>query len=219
MPELQQLRIRSVTPPERCEICHQSDFFDPVSNTCARCAEVRLVLFEPLTLAARNETETGEQFWDLLLVGSRYGFLGAAASGILAFLASRYVFVSEHPVRNAFLFAELAFLIGTLVGVLRRGGNAETARIAARNAVYCFVFGGNFTGILYFVNYASPNLDGMDFLRFIGFCLFGASVFALGGGFIGAVLSVLIPQHHWLRRPEAREFPGGDIPPVPGKEL
>src|SRR5262245_22065959 len=34
MPELQ---IKTETPPQRCEICHQSDYFDPQANYCSRC--------------------------------------------------------------------------------------------------------------------------------------------------------------------------------------
>ncbi len=211
MQELQRLRVRTVTPAARCEICHQSDFFDPVSNLCARCAEVRVSLFEPLAPQPVDDDGNGRQFWELLLVGSRYGLTAALLAGSAAALCTTFVFPSEHPVRISFLFAELAFLIGTLVGVLRRGGNPETVRIAARNAMYCFMFGGILTGALYFINFASPHLDALDFLKFIGFCLFGGGVFALGGGFIGAVLSVLIPRHHWLRRPEVTEIEGVEI--------
>lgn len=211
MPELQRLTVRTVTPAARCEICHQSDFFDPESNICARCAGVRVSFFEPLARQPLDDDGNGEQFWDLLLVGSRYGLCAGLLAGAVSALLTTLVFPNDHPVRISFLFGELAFLIGTLVGVLRRGGNPETIRIAARNAVYCFMFGGLFTGALYFINFASPNLDGMDFLRFIGFCLFGGGVFALGGGFIGAVLSVLIPRHHWLRRPETAENEGDEM--------
>jgi hypothetical protein len=211
MQELQRLRVRTVTPAARCEICHQSDFFDPISNLCARCAEVRVSLFEPLAPQPVDDDGNGEQFWDLLLIGSLYGVAAAFLVGTLAALASTFFFHSPRPIRNALVFAEVAFLVGTLVGVLRRGGNAQTLRIAARNAMYCFMFGGILTGALYFINFASPNLDGLDFLKFIGFCLFGGGVFALGGGFIGAVLSVLIPRHHWLRRPEVTEIEGVEI--------
>lgn len=38
MPE--RIIIRKQTPPERCEICHQSDELDPVTHQCRRCANV-----------------------------------------------------------------------------------------------------------------------------------------------------------------------------------
>ncbi|MBX7220800.1 MAG: TMEM43 family protein [Blastocatellia bacterium] len=34
------LQIKRETLPVRCEICHQTDCFDPLSNSCSRCAAV-----------------------------------------------------------------------------------------------------------------------------------------------------------------------------------
>lgn len=36
------IHIKASSPPKRCEICHQSDLFDEVSNVCSRCANVPL---------------------------------------------------------------------------------------------------------------------------------------------------------------------------------
>ena len=36
------LIVRREHLPERCEICHQSDQFDPVANHCSRCSLVKL---------------------------------------------------------------------------------------------------------------------------------------------------------------------------------
>lgn len=35
-----QIKIKSELLPERCEICHQSDCFDPITNTCSRCNKI-----------------------------------------------------------------------------------------------------------------------------------------------------------------------------------
>jgi hypothetical protein len=32
--------IVNESSPQRCEICHQTDFFDPATNSCARCHNV-----------------------------------------------------------------------------------------------------------------------------------------------------------------------------------
>lgn len=38
----QQLKIRSTSLAERCEICHKSDQFDPAKNFCSRCQNIAL---------------------------------------------------------------------------------------------------------------------------------------------------------------------------------
>jgi hypothetical protein len=35
-----ELKVRAESLPERCEICHQDDRFDPQTNHCSRCAGV-----------------------------------------------------------------------------------------------------------------------------------------------------------------------------------
>lgn len=37
---MKEIRIKRETPPERCEICHQSDCFDAQNNSCSRCQDV-----------------------------------------------------------------------------------------------------------------------------------------------------------------------------------
>ncbi len=37
---MQQLKIKTESLPERCEICHQSDLFDPEANLCSRCSDI-----------------------------------------------------------------------------------------------------------------------------------------------------------------------------------
>jgi hypothetical protein len=36
------LKIKNESTPERCEICHQSDFLDPISNECLRCRDIKI---------------------------------------------------------------------------------------------------------------------------------------------------------------------------------
>ncbi|MBX7222287.1 MAG: hypothetical protein K1Y36_20225 [Blastocatellia bacterium] len=42
-----QFRIRSERPPERCEVCHQADRFDPETGACGRCQQL---LVRPLQI-------------------------------------------------------------------------------------------------------------------------------------------------------------------------
>ena len=34
---MSRIQVKSQTYPERCEVCHQTDLFDPVLNSCSRC--------------------------------------------------------------------------------------------------------------------------------------------------------------------------------------
>src|SRR6185503_6475328 len=36
---MNKLKIKTEFFPERCDICHQTDCFDPVKNHCARCSQ------------------------------------------------------------------------------------------------------------------------------------------------------------------------------------
>lgn len=197
--EVRPLRVRSVSLAVRCEVCHQADCYDPTTNICSRCQDV-LPLVTPRKSLPEPTFDSLERFWTMLLAGSRVGVVGSLLVVTLYVLLRQTVWPDAHPIRNGVMFAELGFLIGTFAGVLRHGGHADTPRIAAHNAMLGFVFGGILTGLLYLLRFASPDLDGADFLRFLAFCTFGGLVFALGGGFIGAVLSVLIPVNHPLRR-------------------
>ncbi len=197
--EIQPLRVRSVSLAVRCEVCHQSDCYDPETNICSRCHDV-LPLVVPRKSPPEPAFDSLGRFWTMLLAGSRVGLLGSLLAVTLYLVLRHTVLPDTHPIRNGLMFAEIGLLIGTFIGVLHHGGHAETPRIAAHNAMLGFVFGGILTGLLYLLRFASPELDGVDFLRFLVLCTFGGLVFALGGGFIGAVLSVLVPVNHPLRR-------------------
>ncbi|MFQ3580423.1 MAG: hypothetical protein SNJ67_13920 [Chloracidobacterium sp.] len=199
MMEIQPLRVRSVSLAARCEICHQADCYDPASNVCSRCQDV-LPFIAPSGTLRQPTFDSLERFWTMLLAGSRVGFVSSLVVVALYIAWRQTGFPDAHPIRNGTMFAEIGFLVGTFAGVLRHGGHAETPRIAAHNAILGFIFGGILTGLLYLLKFAAPDLDGADFLRFLAFCTFGGLIFALGGGFIGAVLSVLIPVDHPLRR-------------------
>jgi hypothetical protein len=36
------IQIKTQLPPERCEVCHQSDLFYPQRNYCTRCSEIAI---------------------------------------------------------------------------------------------------------------------------------------------------------------------------------
>jgi hypothetical protein len=58
---MSELKVKTVSPPARCEICHQSDLFRPENNYCRRCADlpikkspVNSQLFSPAVLGFKN---------------------------------------------------------------------------------------------------------------------------------------------------------------------
>ena len=48
-----ELKIRSESLPDRCEICHQADYFNPQTNHCSRCANITA----PITSPEKSRTE------------------------------------------------------------------------------------------------------------------------------------------------------------------
>lgn len=43
------LKVKTESLPERCEICHQSDLFDPQRNQCSRCSGIDVKPVSSLT--------------------------------------------------------------------------------------------------------------------------------------------------------------------------
>src|SRR5690349_3505256 len=50
---MNKLNVKFETLPERCEICHQSDHFAPMTNHCSRCSSISA------SLSARLEENDG----------------------------------------------------------------------------------------------------------------------------------------------------------------
>ncbi len=56
---MENLQIKSESLPNRCDICHQSDFFDPIKNICTRCSSVqeKIELLDPKNQSALRNLE------------------------------------------------------------------------------------------------------------------------------------------------------------------
>src|SRR5256885_10171528 len=48
-----ELQIKTGSLPQRCEICHKVDCFDPKTNYCSRCANAKVV--EPVRIEDKPE--------------------------------------------------------------------------------------------------------------------------------------------------------------------
>lgn len=81
------LIVRREHLPERCEICHQSDQFDPVANRCSRCELVVIgptpqTTRAPVTIFRFQRTTSTEE--DSIILGIVLSFL--CSGGILFLL-------------------------------------------------------------------------------------------------------------------------------------
>ena len=44
---MEKLEIKKEALPQRCEICHKTDYFDPQNNYCLRCKDIFARNFQP----------------------------------------------------------------------------------------------------------------------------------------------------------------------------
>lgn len=81
MATVETFQIKTEGLPQRCEICHQDDLFDPFSGHCGRCSQI--VPPNPVNLAFPNADERVERRWPnvVSLLGS--GTLGLIGFGLL----------------------------------------------------------------------------------------------------------------------------------------
>ena len=76
--------IKQETLPVRCEVCHQADFFEPLSNHCSRCYPVierQRENLKPLQTNSPYETLKG-----CLFIGSICGLVYGGVGLVISFL-------------------------------------------------------------------------------------------------------------------------------------
>src|SRR5438132_1586183 len=118
------LQIKNENFPQRCEICHQSDCFDPKTNFCSRCAEIKIkpesiYCKNPIFIDAVNDARFVKTFGIISLVSSVLVFLGAyfgLGLGLTVFGYGKSKFYR----RLGLIIAIMAFAtaIGPLIGIL-----------------------------------------------------------------------------------------------------
>lgn len=92
------LKIKHESTPERCEICHQSDYLDPITNECLRCRDVKIPF-------SHNEFE--EENYNFFFSFSRT----AATKAIASLLAISFVI-------NIIGLSATIFLVGGVFSIL-----------------------------------------------------------------------------------------------------
>ena len=68
----QQITVRKESFPVRCDICHQSDQFDPKKGLCSRCSNLLLPIHIDIP---KTEPKLKESFFDILTFGWVGGFI------------------------------------------------------------------------------------------------------------------------------------------------
>lgn len=99
------LKIKTESLPQRCEICHQNDEFDPETGVCGRCGD----------LSAEKLAEPVERLNLLQRAYMRANFLAALTEiRTRSFLERR--FRNNGPLRVAF-YAFITLSIGLIIGL------------------------------------------------------------------------------------------------------
>ena len=114
------LIIRHQTLPTRCEICHQSDLFEPTTGQCGRCAEMVTQMVATQSAATGFLPPAEDLTWlelvaTRLLIGVFFmmvaGAIGIGAGMILALLIGQVAII-------LIAIGVLVILVGFLLAIL-----------------------------------------------------------------------------------------------------
>src|SRR5437016_2826106 len=107
---MDKLEIKTVSLPERCEVCHKDDCFDAVGNYCTRCAGVTEIEFTSpgwkILQRPRQPLSLFASFW--------FGTAGLIP-GILIFFLVSWVTSRMPDLSNIFRFFLLLVFLPALV--------------------------------------------------------------------------------------------------------
>jgi hypothetical protein len=117
------LKVKTESPPERCEICHQTDCFDPHNNYCSRCSIISIQLHqqrESLEFHRSNEnTVKGllvTQYWKNCINHPISKTIKLMAwFFLIIYISSRFPF----PIAKLFLLIPIPILFALLCVLLR----------------------------------------------------------------------------------------------------
>jgi hypothetical protein len=66
------IQIKSESLPQRCEICHQTDYYDPINNICLRCANVPI---QEVNAPVIDQAQVRARLWKAENFTSKYGHI------------------------------------------------------------------------------------------------------------------------------------------------
>ena|SRR6185369_8551502 len=114
---MQNLVIKSETLSTHCEICRQSDCYDPLSNSCSRCSSLYEVT-EGVIPEKRRSLDTGE-------IGTIFGAIAGALIGLIGEEIGRMFLI-----QTSFFFVILGLAIfGAILGAIAGTGFERFCRV------------------------------------------------------------------------------------------
>lgn len=101
---------------ERCEICHQADFYDAVNNHCARCANVPdLLLKNRLVLAQYYAYLNFKQLAGAVIFGGISGFTLSTLFSVMDGLLVGAIDFNEDMMASAMVMTFFGMILGVPV--------------------------------------------------------------------------------------------------------
>ena len=102
---MEKLQVKITSFPKRCEICHQTDLFDPVKNFCERCdtnSSIKKLKIENLALTHPQVPELRE----LMPVTRFVATLGTIVISLLIIESFSRITVIAYPEKYTNLLTE-----------------------------------------------------------------------------------------------------------------
>lgn len=135
------LEIKIEKYPQRCEICHQSDKYDPIANLCGRCKQVNIGNKNLVDVIFSNVTSMMNKYFVInwingYLAAYLFGFIATYPGFELFFFYRQEKFLV--PNWKYFLCAAMIIPLGLFVSLLinRHSNNIDVFR----HRIACYVF-------------------------------------------------------------------------------
>lgn len=112
---VQKVKIKTESQPERCEICHQLDYFDPQTNNCSRCSS--LVIVEKQDTSIKKKQIPYYSYY----IEDDFAKKKALEHGVLRLITAVFLFSTLHgsgAFELAVILASIMSLIGGIISLI-----------------------------------------------------------------------------------------------------
>src|SRR5262245_26993727 len=118
-----ELKIRKKSLPDRCEICHQADYFNPQTNHCSRCANITAPIPSPPERRTEEITirRNSPYYYFGLIIGALFSLLFIAPVSILNIIMNYLRGKTNSSVTGGIIGGITGFILGFLFGLLIAG--------------------------------------------------------------------------------------------------
>lgn len=112
------ITVKTQSLPERCDICHQIDLFDPLTGDCARCKEAKAIAIQSdMSLAATLKSYVPMFAMPVASGWKRFAnlFIDTIVGGVLSLCVLTLILLLFPSIAHNFL---IRWLIGTIFNFL-----------------------------------------------------------------------------------------------------